>query len=82
MDPSGNVFFHKITNFPREITILNTHTSVRDANGNVLGISQGVYNHHISVPDLDRKSQPLLVCSNNVSADMPVNSFAGVGEDG
>jgi hypothetical protein len=83
MDPAGNVFSMRIANITRDVTLLKTRTSVRDADGNELGISQGVYNHHITIPNLNRPAKALLACpARNMPADMPVNSFAGVGEDG
>jgi hypothetical protein len=83
MDPSGNLFTQRIVNITRDVTLLKTRTSVRDINGNELGISQGVYNHHISIPNLNRPAKALLACpKRGIMADMPVNSFAGVGEDG
>jgi hypothetical protein len=83
MDPSGNVFNHRIANITRDVTLLKSRTSVRDAAGNELGIAQGVYNHHISIPNMNRPAKALLACpKRGMMADMPINSFAGVGEDG
>jgi hypothetical protein len=83
MDPSGNVFTHRIANITRDVTLLKSRTSVRDRDGNELGIAQGVYNHHISIPNMNRLAKALLACpKRGAAADMPVNSFAGVGEDG
>jgi hypothetical protein len=82
MDPSGNVFTHRIVDIKRDVSLLKSRTSVRDANGNELGISQGVYNHHISIPNLNRPAKALLACPRKGNADTPLNSFAGVGEDG
>jgi hypothetical protein len=83
MDPQGNLFYHSIVNFPKDISILTTRTDIRDVNGNILGISQGVYNHHVSIPDLSRPASPILACPNKTEqADMALNSIAGVGEDG
>jgi hypothetical protein len=83
MDPQGNLFYHSIAQFPKDISLLTTHTDIRDAAGNVLGISQGVYNHHVSMPDLSRPADSILACpTKNQQADMALNSIAGVGEDG
>ena len=83
MDPQGNLFVHALANFPRDVSLLSSYTTVRDADGNALGISQGVYNHHVSIPDLDVKGRSVLSCANKSAvADFPVASIGGVGEDG
>jgi hypothetical protein len=83
MDPQGNFFSHAIADFPRAVSLLSSYTSIRDANGNTLGIAQGVYNHHISIPDLDTRAEAVLSCTNKKAmADFALSSIAGVGEDG
>jgi hypothetical protein len=82
MDPQSNIFNLQASKIPRDITLLRTSTNIRDADGNVLGISQGVYNHHITVQDLSRPAEALLSCPNKKNADLPSSSIAGVGEDG
>lgn len=82
MDPGGNVFYNRLTDFPKDISLLRTSTTIRDASGTKLGISHGIYNHHISVQDAGKTAEPLLSCPNGKSATLPVSSIAGVGEDG
>jgi hypothetical protein len=86
MDPQSNMFSHSVPDFPKNISLLISRTALRDADGNYMGISRGVYNHHISMPNMNKFPVPFLACpaGSGISGlgDMPVPSVAGVGEDG
>jgi hypothetical protein len=86
MDPQSNVFFHTIKDFPRNVTLLISQASLRNLDGDYMGIGEGIYNHHISMQNINKRALPFLACPPGSGfpgvGDMPVTSVAGVGEDG
>jgi hypothetical protein len=82
MDPQGNVFTLRIDDIPKDVGLLSTRTIVLSKDGKELGISDGVYNHHIAILNLSKDKEKLIACPGGEPIyDLPYSVFAGVGED-
>jgi hypothetical protein len=82
MDPAGNLFYFRVDKIPKGVGLLSTETTVKNKAGKTLGISDGIYNHHIAILDLTKPLEKLISCpGKGPIEDLPAPVFAGVGED-
>jgi hypothetical protein len=82
MDPAGNLFYFRVDKIPKGVGLLSTEITVKNKAGKILGIADGIYNHHIAMLDLTKQVEKLVSCpGKGPIADLPAPVFAGVGED-
>src|SRR5690348_1380303 len=91
MDPSGTAYLYNGgKEFPRDITILGSHTWLEYANGSRADASTGVYTHHLVFSDVSKQKNDPLVCKEKIvgyvdpfvlSTGVPISAFAGTAED-
>jgi hypothetical protein len=68
--------------FPEDITILSTTTTLQYLNGTEAVVSNGVYNHHVGIADVNRPPVLIIKCPDGkAEPSVEVSMFAGVGED-
>jgi hypothetical protein len=92
MDPSGTAYIYTASSeFPRNITIIENHTSIAYQNGTRANAGTGVYQHHLFFADVSKRKIDPLVCKNwqmprfsnpfSLNSGAPISVFAGSAED-
>ena len=82
MDPHGRTLNGILRGFPENITVLSTLTTLMYDNGTEAMVSNGVYNHHVAMADVQRSPVLIIKCPNGKpEPSVEISLFAGVGED-
>jgi hypothetical protein len=69
MDPAGTSWFQLADGIPRDITVLKTNTTVVYEDGTRADISNGVYDHHTFMVDVDRQNPKWYSCGGKAVSD-------------
>jgi hypothetical protein len=79
MDKGGTGYASLVdTDFPKDITTLETLTDLLDEKFQRTDTSDGIYNHHVSIMDLGRRPAPGYACAGK-PAKVPPFSVYGAG---
>jgi hypothetical protein len=77
LDPQGTSWINLASDFPTDITILNSHFTIHFADGTPISNANGVYDHHAFVIDSSRAPQAHIGCAGSPTPIMPINSIMG-----
>jgi hypothetical protein len=85
MDPAGTSWGYLADGIPRDITILKTNTTVVYADGSKADISNGLYDHHTFMTNIDKPVPSWYNCGGNKKSPFdsmtPGSLFIGGSED-
>lgn len=77
LDPQGTGWMNLASDFPTDITILNSHMTIHFADGTPISNSNGVYDHHAFVIDSSRAPEAHIGCAGSKTPIMPISSIMG-----
>jgi hypothetical protein len=77
LDPQGTAWINVATDFPTDITILNSHFSIHFQDGTLISNANGVYDHHAFVIDSSKAPEVHIGCSGSKTPIMPIPSLMG-----
>jgi hypothetical protein len=82
MDPGGTAWNYVGTDMPKDVMILTANSSIVYADGTVIGVDNGLYNHHLLVLDLSKGAPTIATCPNGRGVQPPgMSMFSGSSED-
>jgi hypothetical protein len=77
LDPQGTSWINLASDFPTDITILNSRMTIHFADGTLISNANGVYDHHAFVIDSSRVPEAHIGCAGSPIPIMPINSIMG-----
>ena len=84
MDPAGTSWSYIADEIPRDITILKTNTTIVYADGNKADVSNGLYDHHTFMTNIDKPLPSWYSCGSKKTlfeSLTPGSLFIGGSED-
>jgi len=82
MDPAGTGYSNLVgPDFPKDITIIDSDTRLVNETFQKAMVEDGLYNHHITYMDMNKKVEPWLSCAGKPVQEMPVSFFMGAGSE-
>jgi hypothetical protein len=83
MDPLGTQIDRPVTGFCTDCTVLYTKAALYFENGTKATVEQGVYEHHVVMVDLAKRTMPLYLCNGQKGflGQLPAVGFVVSGND-
>jgi hypothetical protein len=83
MDPIGTQIARQVSGFCTNCTVLYTKAELRFENGTRATVEHGVYEHHVVMVDLAKRSMPFYLCSGQKGflGTFPADGFVVSGND-
>ncbi|KAF2670691.1 hypothetical protein BT63DRAFT_439670 [Microthyrium microscopicum] len=83
MDPGGTSFMNKITDFPKDISLLDAVVKLVYEDGSPAAVANGIYNHHVAFLNTAKLPPAMAACPGQAAKlGVPVSVFVATGEDG
>jgi hypothetical protein len=81
MDPAGTGWSVAADDFPKDVTVLRGHSKVVYEDGTRATIQNGLYNHHLIMTNLKKKTPTMSNCPGRSLFRNPLSLFVGGAED-